>query len=573
VKALSLFGVLLLAHLLSLTGRHLPLSAWVPVVLFWQDVLVALLFHVFDIALKRTRALWLPYALLVLYAAINVPVTRVLSSPLTLPMLRAARGPLRDSIVYYLTPIHLGTIALVLCAGVAFPLMLGKAKRQVAAPLWIVALLWIAAGWWAMSRVDTEGLERNALSALLPISLPHTAEVGNGDWRTSPFPNSAASDKALLPFRGAAAGRNVILILLESTAARYLRIYGAQEDPTPRLTQLAAQSLVFENAYAVYPESIRELDAVTCSRYPAFGAAADNYPAAPCVSLAEQLRRVGYRTALFHSGRFMYLGMQSVVENRGYDTLEDAGAIGGNVNSSFGVDEPSTVKRMLSWIDALPEGQRFFLTYIPVAGHHPYATPDPGPFPNTTEISNYRNALFYGDTALGELLDGLHARKLDRQSVFVVFGDHGEAFGQHEGNFGHSFFIYDENVRVPYLIALPGLIASEQRAHNSASVIDTAPTILDLLGLPVPPRYQGASLLDGAPRMALFFTDYSLGYLGLYDSCWKMIFATQSQRSRLFNVCKDPEERLDLSEMNAARVTAYRENLERWIAASTRATQ
>jgi arylsulfatase A-like enzyme len=408
---------------------------------------------------------------------------------------------------------------------------------------------------------------RNSFGALIPARLPsYSGQSGSAGWRNSPFPSANAPD-GISRYHGAAAGRNVVLVLLESTASRYLRLYGAAEDPTPNLTRLGSRSLVFDNAYAVYPESIRGLFSVLCSQYPKFGAPPDDYPAAPCVSIAEQLRQIGYRTALFHSGRFMYLGMKSVVENRGFDTLEDAGDIGGNVNSSFGVDEPSAVKSMLSWVDSLPADKQFFLTYIPVAGHHPYATPEPGPFPNTSEISNYRNALHYGDASLGQLLDGLRSRKLDEKTLFIIFGDHGESFGQHDGNFGHSFFIYDENIRVPYIIAAPGLIRNQVRVRNGASLIDTAPTILDLLGLPIPPRFQGISLLDESPRMALFFTDYSLGFLGLYDSCWKMIFETDSRRSSLYDVCADPGETQDLSAKEEARVAAYRSSLERWIAA------
>jgi len=570
LKALSLLGVLILAHLLVLPGRDVPFSAWTPVALFWQDVLVALAFGAMDALSKRARALWVLYAALVVYTAINVPVTRVLSSPLTIPMLRAARGPLRDSIAYYFTAAYIGEIALVILAGILFPLLLRRTTKRFASALVSAAIVIVAIGPLAESKVETAGLHRNALGALIPVRLPHhDSFITGGNWRNSPYPEQSfdAAD-SLSQYRGEAAGRNVVLVILESTASQYLRLYGAAEDPTPNLTRFASQSLVFDNAYAVYPESIRELFTVLCSRYPEFGAAPDNYPAAPCVSVAEQLRRIGYRTALFHSGRFMYLGMKSVVENRGFETLEDAGDIGGNVNSSFGVDEPSAVTRMLSWVDSIPNGQRFFLTYIPVAGHHPYATPDPGPFPNTSEISYYRNALHYGDAALGSFLDGLKARGLDQRTLFLIFGDHGEAFGQHDGNFGHSFFLYDENIRVPYIIAAPGLIQAQLRVNVGASLVDTGPTILDLLGVTIPPRYQGMSMLDPTPRMALFFTDYSLGFLGSYDSCWKMIFETGSRRSKLFDVCRDPKETRDLAAENEARVSAYRANLEDWIAAA-----
>ena len=165
--------------------------------------------------------------------------------------------------------------------------------------------------------------------------------------------------------------------------------------------------------------------------------------------------------------------------------------------------------------------------------------------------------------SFGELLRGLRERGLEEKTLFVLYGDHGEAFAQHDGNLGHSLFIYDENVRVPYLIAAPGLIPHQVRSQETASLIDTAPTILDLLGRPVPAEYQGSSLLDSNGRMALFFTDYSLGFLGLDHACWKYIFEMDSRRSKLYNACRDPEETKDLSGMEGPRVTAYRDHLER----------
>src|SRR5205823_2949406 len=139
------------------------------------------------------------------------------------------------------------------------------------------------------------------------------------------------------------------------------------------LSALARRALVFDNAYAVYPESIKGLFSVLCSTFPAFDSRPEEYESVDCRSVASVLAGAGYRTAMFHSGRFAYLGMESIIRNRGYQVLEDAGEIGGNYNSSFGVDEPATVARILAWIDALPDGQRFFLTYLPIAGHHPYA--------------------------------------------------------------------------------------------------------------------------------------------------------------------------------------------------------
>jgi arylsulfatase A-like enzyme len=317
----------------------------------------------------------------------------------------------------------------------------------------------------------------------------------------------------------------------------------------------------------VTPESIKGLFSVLCSRYPAFDTTGEDYAAVRTPSLAARLSQEGYRTALFHSGRFMYLGMDAVVQERGFGTLEDAGAIGGNFNSSFGVDEPATVERMLSWIEALPHGQRFFLHYLPIAGHHPYATPTRGPFPESDDTGQYLNALHYGDVSLGRLLDGLHVRGLDTNTLFVIYGDHGEAFGQHEGNYGHTLFVYEENVRVPLLIAMPGAAVEPKRVTRVASLIDLAPTVLDLLGLSNEPDYQGVSLLAAGDRAALFFTDYSLPLVGVRDGKWKLIHELNTSRVKLFDLERDPTETHNVAAEHPALVAQWQPRLSAWASA------
>ena len=566
MRAASLFGVFLVARIFILAGRNIPFSVLAPIAYVWQDLLFCLLFAVFESVFRRSRMMWLPYGAVVAYAAINVPVARVLSSPLTWPMIRAARGPLADSITYHLTPANLGCSALVGAVGVLLPFALRRWGARPGDASILAAAMVIAAGPAAVSRIETVGLERNFVLALVQTALPRRpARPSDRDWRASPCDTPATED--LSQYRAAAAGRNVVLVALESAGARYLRPYGAAEDPMPNLTSLADHSILFENAYAVYPESIKGFFSVLCSRCPAFNTAPEDYGKLSCPSLARALSAGGYRTALFHSGRFMYLGMESILENRGFQTLEDAGAIGGNFESSFGVDEPSTVRRILSWIDALPRGQRFFVTYLPIAGHHPYAAPVSGPFPEDREIGRYRNALHYGDAALGALLNGIRSRGLDRKTLLVVYGDHAEAFGQHEGNAGHTLFLYEENVRVPFVLAMPGIQEGGLRVRRTASLIDTAPTILDLLGLAVPAGFQGHSLLQPGNRMALFFTDYSLGFLGLRDGCWKYIYELDSRRSKLFDLCADSGERTDLSKQFPQKVQAYARTLQEWSAA------
>jgi glucan phosphoethanolaminetransferase (alkaline phosphatase superfamily) len=569
VKATSLLCVFVLAKALCLAHRDVPLSPWTPWAYLWQDVVVVLLFAALDASTGRKWP-WVgqvAYALVVLYVAVNVPVACTLATPLTWPMLRATSGTLGDSIVYHATAANVIRLATILATGAALPFGLKRLvplippRARAAAVL--AAIIALPLGPVAARRLPTLGLDRNVFAVLVTTALPRvTALDAGGDWRLSPFGNPRAED--LTRYRGAAAGRNIVVIHLESTGAGYLRPYGAAEDPMPNLTRLARRAVLFENAYTAYPETIKSFFAVQCALYPAMDAPPEAYGRDFGPSMAAVLAGQGYRTGLFHSGRFMYLGMDAALRHRGYDTLEDAGAIGGDHESSFGIDEPSAVRRILAWVDGLPAGQRFLVSYLPIAGHHPYATPRPGPFPGTRDIDRYRNALHYADEALGLLLEGFRARGLYEETLFVITGDHGEAFGQHDGNYGHTLFLYEENVRVPFLIVAPGLTERAERVGRVVSLVDTAPTVLDLLGVQGPGGRQGRSMLDGQSGVVLFCTDYSLGLLGLRDGRWKLIHELESGRDRLFDLEEDPGEQHDLGATRPDRVAAYRDHLLRW---------
>ena len=572
MKAFSLIAVLLLAKLLAVAGRDLPVSFWTPSALVWQDVGVGALFACLVGVAGWRVSVRVLYWVLVLWIAVNVPVARTLSSALTVPMLRATGGPLADSIALYATVLNIALMTLVITAAAVVP-RLALPHRTVIG-MGIVAAFMALPGPWAASALDMRGTQRNAVTALLATGLPRvsaTAVVNApaGALRVSPF--GAGTTEDLRWLEGRAHGRNVLMITLESTGARYLRSYGAVDDPMPTLTAVARTAVQIDAAYAVYPESIKGLFSVLCSRHPAMDVTADLHAKSVCTPLSEVLAAHGYQTALFHSGRFGYLGMQAILDRQRFHTAEDAGAISGQIESSFGVDEPSTVARVLSWIDQRDQRRPFFVSYMPIAGHHPYDTPARGPFAGEGELSAYKNALRYGDESIAALLDGLRARGLDRDTLLVVFGDHGEAFGQHDGNFGHTFFAFDENVRVPLLLSLPGVTTSAMRTARVASLVDVAPTILSLLDITAPSSFDGSSLLAGDDEMAYFFTDYALGWAGLRDACWKYLLEVEANRSQLYDVCRDPDERHDVATSHTTRVTAYRERTLAWVTA-TRST-
>jgi glucan phosphoethanolaminetransferase (alkaline phosphatase superfamily) len=570
----GLMAVLVTGKALVLASRHLALSWWTPIAYFWHDAVVALVFTAIEAAMTTRRApgtkttsaaaraglLWTLYAVITAYVVLNVPVMRVLATPMTWPMWRAARGPLADSIRRYATIEMILLCSLVIVVAGVAPILFRRVGRLalVAGSIPLIVL-----GPTAAARIDTQGFDRNAWTALVgPVLRRANSSAAHGGWSATGFERAAGEDLSFL--RGAAAGRHVVLVSLESTAAQHLGLYGADRDPMPNLTALARQAIVFDHAYTAYPESINGLYSLLCSTYPARDRDLASYAQAPCSSIAGLLARRGYRTALFHSGRFGYLGMDAVARNRGYEVLADAGDIGGAHESSFGVDESSTVARILSWIDRLPGESRLFVTYLPIAGHHPYDTPAAGPFGDGDDLGRYRNALHYADHSLGTLMRGLDARGLTNRTILIVLGDHGEAFGTHDGNYGHTFQLFEENVHVPLVLAAPGVIGHQVRSRQVVSLIDVAPTVQDLLGDAVPSAHEGRSMLDGVSRMAFFFTDYSRPLAGLRDGRFKAIHELDSRRTRLFDLNADPGEQSDVAAAHAERVSWYARNLRNW---------
>lgn len=123
-------------------------------------------------------------------------------------------------------------------------------------------------------------------------------------------------------------------------------------------------------------------------------------------------------------------------------------------------------------------------------------------------------ALYYGATSwvddlVGQLLATLTRLQLDENTIVLFAADHGDNLGSH-----HLFnkdCLYEESLRIPLLIAQPGVIAPGMQATSLATLIDVMPTLLDLCHLPVPPTVQGQSLApvlrgaaDHRPRDAAF---------------------------------------------------------------------
>lgn len=476
-------------------------------------------------------------AAVVLVGSLHVAMVRALGRPFLPSMLGGVDAAMADSARQYLTAGN-ALCAAVLLAAAAGGSWLGrrcKLPRAAAAGIAIAAAVLAT-----LLPPPAHPSHRNPFVAFTRALLPRGAPP--------PGPVDASDEPRLIGARaglhGAAAGRSVVIVVLESAAARVVDPADGSATAMPFLRGLAAAGLDCPQAWAVYPESIEGQVPLFCGVPPQPDAAPDAYERHARAALPRRLRPHGYTSALFHAGRFRFLGMHDVIAPMGFDVLADAAQIGGDRESSYGVGEEATVDALLRWLDGLPETQRVLACYLPIAGHHPYCSPAGGPFPTDTQLGCYRNALHYADRALARLWRGLCARRPPEHWLLCVAGDHGQAFGEHPGNFGHVFELYEENLRVPLLFVAPGTALAGRRCELPCSHLDVVPTLLALLGL-----HDAQSLLlePPRPRIVHAFADWGELLVAARDERWKLIHDVATGADRLFDLHRDPWERHELA--------------------------
>jgi arylsulfatase A-like enzyme/Flp pilus assembly protein TadD len=363
--------------------------------------------------------------------------------------------------------------------------------------------------------------------------------------------------------------RNLLVVTIDTLRADRVGVYGHAAARTPRLDSLAASGLRFARAATVTPLTLPAHSSLFTGSFPARHAVRDNggyYLAEAHVTLAEVLRDRGYRTGGFVSS-FVLDSRWGIAQ--GFDRYFDEFDLSG-VKQMAGMDAiqrpgAETVDAAVRWLGEEDE-RPFFLWVHLYDPHTPYAAPADWArqFPRSM-AGAYDAEIAYADFQLGRVLDALGDRR--GETVIAVLGDHGEMLGEH-GEQTHGFFVYDAAVRIPMVIAGPGLPA--RVIEDQVRIVDVMPTVLEALGAAAPPVVQGASLLAAArgERLALlamaesWYPRFHYGWselVAVQDGRYKLI---RAPRRELFDLRADPGERNDLAQADPARADALARALE-----------
>lgn len=327
----------------------------------------------------------------------------------------------------------------------------------------------------------------------------------------------------------------------------------------PHLQRFAEQSLRFEHALSQGANTPQSFPSIFTSRYPSRVPYIERFTGYPrlkpeALTVFEVLQRQGIHT-VGESSHFYFTEDRGI--RQGFDLWDNDGATSLR-DSNKDVASPRIVPRAIAKLEQLAASKRRFAMFVHLFEPHSTYVKHPGMRYEKHGVAGlrekYEREVEFVDGWLGKLLDALDRLGLTGRTAVVVFADHGEAFGEHKFYF-HGQALYQEVLHVPLLLRVPGI--QPRRIVERVGLIDIAPTLIDLIGQPVPEEMQGQSLLplasgqrrDGERHLGAVLMPYPAWPKGQEAVIWdhyKVVRRLQENRTEVYDLAADPTERQNL---------------------------
>lgn len=367
--------------------------------------------------------------------------------------------------------------------------------------------------------------------------------------------------------------RHIVLFVLESTPATLLQTYDSTYRVTPNLDRWSKHARIYSNMYAHLPSTVNSMFSMLSGLYPLinYKSVVKEYPEFNDHSLPSELKKSGWLSSVFFASDLSYSNIGLYLKNQEVGIAEDCKRIpcsyktfDADYAATAGIDDRCMVSRYLQCADSLKNTKTLSLLWTNQT-HYPYFISEKEEhYAEDKALNTYLNALKASDAAFGMLMKGLEEKRLLDNTLVIVVGDHGEAFGTHN-QYTHGSFVYEENMHVPCMLIQPKLFRGE-RDDRIAGMIDIAPTIASVTGLANPEVWQGNSLLGRFNRSHTFMIGpYSDFQFASRFGQWKLIYNGVTGVSKLFDLRSDPGELKDVSAQNAELVKRELEILAAWV--------
>ena len=343
----------------------------------------------------------------------------------------------------------------------------------------------------------------------------------------------------------------VVLISIDTLRSDRLPAYGYSKVATPALDALRRDAVLFSRAYSNVPLTLPSHASLLSGRLPGHHGVRDNsgyrFRAERTPYLPALLHDAGYRTGGAVSAFVLRAETGLAVGFDAYDSSIDVRASESLGNSQ----RPGkvTVQSALAWLRGTDVESPFFLFVHLYEPHTPYAPEEPF---KSRYTDPYDGEVATADAAVGELLAALRERGVYDRALVVLLSDHGEGLRDH-GEQEHGILLYREALQVPLLVKLPGNERGGSTVEEPAELVDVMPTVLALLGMPVPPQTDGAPLFGraaDAPERTLyaetFYPRLHLGWSELASVIRGDSHYIEGPAPELYDLAKDPAEKRDV---------------------------
>lgn len=387
---------------------------------------------------------------------------------------------------------------------------------------------------------------------------------------------------------------NLILISIDALRPDRMGVYGYQNKTTPNIDAWAKQAAVFSNAISVAPFTITSFTALFTGKHVTNlkGQKARLEFNTSNASLAEILKKQGYTTAgfvqnklLFKDSSQLHLGFDQYTDYNEEKKIE-AGLIDDVKN--WIVSHSS--KKMFLWVHVMPP-------HYPYVPYYPYicakSEKDCDEVKNTDLVemkkeveavtgcnkksltphglNDLQNLLYdsevnYSDYLFGQILAQIKKSRLDKNSIIVLYSDHGEGF-DHNYYYAHAENVYQSTIRIPFIISHPQILRQQeiskliqnvdlsslfQKIVNKKTYFNTEINILK--------RDMAYSISYGTGKFAAVSSN---GYKYIYSSDDTCLLNNQSEE--LYNLASDPKEQNNIIESEPAQAKLLKNSLGEYV--------
>ena len=368
---------------------------------------------------------------------------------------------------------------------------------------------------------------------------------------------------------------HIFLVLVESFNAGHVgaRTPGGAE-LTPVFNRLIKKGVYLERFYGNSIQTSKGQLALLFSVIPSIsGKIFVHHRGLRLLSLPRVLRDFGYRTLFIQA--YKDTGFDNTgpfLRRHGFDevrSIEDQLRPQDRQQSwGWGVQDDVFYTRVFQYLDrkrGRGRGDRPLLVTLATIGNHTTFDKMPADrrllYPGPRSFAqHYANSLYLSDRALGRFFAELKKRDYLKNSLVVITGDHGFPVAEH-GFVSNAGGFYEEFFRTPMLLIWEGRLAPRTLRSVPFSQLDLAPSLVDLLGLPLRRHhFAGVSFFQPRtkPHPIYLIQPYNGRYLGVVLHPHKYVLHRRSGREFLFHLQRDPGERFNLAGDRAQAATLQR---------------